>query len=155
MLDALDAAERARLISLEPGRVDRYRFKHALVRSTLYDELPTTRRLRLHRRVGLELEARGAAEDETGVVELAHHFREVAALGEVDRAVRYGRMAGDRARARLAFEEAASQYEGALGRLGPPRRARSCPRGGAQAGLGRHAAQGRRGQLPVGGHRGR
>ena len=35
-------------------------FVHALVRSTLYDEIPTTRRLRLHRRIGEALEARAA-----------------------------------------------------------------------------------------------
>jgi len=114
VLDALEAAERARLIALVAGRLDRFAFVHTLVRSTLYDELPTTRRLRLHRRSGLELEARGPSDREGRLVELAHHFFEAAGLGEVERAVRYGRMAGNRARAGLAFEQAAGFYEGAL-----------------------------------------
>jgi class 3 adenylate cyclase len=117
VLDVLAAAEQARLIALVPGRVDRYTFVHALVRSTLYRELPTSRRLRLHRRVGLELEARGAGNDSQRWAELAGHFFEAASLGEVDRAVHYGKLAGGRARAGLAFEEAAAHYENALGAL--------------------------------------
>ena len=33
-----------------------YAFAHALVRSTLYEELPTVARLRLHRRIGWSLD---------------------------------------------------------------------------------------------------
>jgi class 3 adenylate cyclase len=117
VLDALEAAERARLIARVPGRLDRFTFVQSLVRTTLYDELPTTRRLRLHRRVGLELEARGTNGSESRLVELAHHFLEAAGLGEVERAVRYGRLAGNAARSGLAFEQAAGHYEGALGAL--------------------------------------
>jgi class 3 adenylate cyclase len=117
VLDALEAAERARLIARVAGRLDRFTFVQSLVRTTLYDELPTTRRLRLHRRVGLELEARGAPVSENQLVELAHHFLEAAGLGEVERAVRYGRLAGNAARSGLAFEQAAGHYEGALGAL--------------------------------------
>jgi predicted ATPase len=40
-----------------PGRAASYRFSHALVRTTLYDELTTSRRRRLHRDVGRALEA--------------------------------------------------------------------------------------------------
>ncbi|HEY2303875.1 MAG TPA: AAA family ATPase [Acidimicrobiales bacterium] len=117
VLDALEVAERARLIARVPGRLDRFTFVHTLVRTTLYDELPTTRRLRLHRRAGLELEARGVTGSESRLVELAHHFLEAAGLGEVERAVRYGRLAGNAARSGLAFEQAAGHYEGALGAL--------------------------------------
>src|SRR5207237_4668872 len=49
MLDALEQAEEARLVVTAPARPGRYSFAHALVRSTLYDELPSSRRLRLHR----------------------------------------------------------------------------------------------------------
>lgn len=112
VLDAIGEAETAGLVEAVSGRPGTYRFAHALVRSTLYDELPTTRRLRLHRAVGLGLEAAGDVESR--LTELAWHFSEAAALGEVDRAIAFGRRAGDAARDDLAFEEAAGAYERAL-----------------------------------------
>ncbi len=111
-LDAIGEAETGGLVEAVAGRPGTYRFAHALVRSTLYDELPTSRRLRLHRSVGLALEATGDVESR--LTELAWHFTEAAALGEVDKAVDYGRRAGDQAKADLAFEEAAGLYERAL-----------------------------------------
>lgn len=112
VLDALGSAERAGLVEPVNGRPGAYRFAHALVRSALYDELPTSRRLRLHRDVGVELERGGA--DSSRLAELARHFTEAAALGEVDKAVRYSQMAGDAAIADLACEEAAAHFERAL-----------------------------------------
>jgi hypothetical protein len=115
VLDALEAAEQARLIASVPGRPQRFAFSHALVRSTLYEELTSTRRLRLHRRIGQALEAR--ADADAWVTDLARHFGAAAALGEAERAVIYARRAGERAQADLAFEEAAEHYQGALGAL--------------------------------------
>ena len=54
-----------------------------LVRSTLLEELSTTRRVRLHRRIGDALEGRPG----TPAAELAHHFAEAATTGVADRAV--------------------------------------------------------------------
>ena len=115
VLDALEAAERTGLVSAVPGRAAQYRFSHALVRSTLYDELTTSRRLRLHRAVARALAERPDAPSR--LPELARHFSECAALGEIDRAVEYCKRAGDAARAEVAFEEAAGYYERALGAL--------------------------------------
>jgi len=115
VLDALEAAERTGLVNAVPGRAAQYRFSHALVRTTLYDELTTSRRLRLHRSVARALVDRPDAA--TRLTELARHFSECAALGEVDRAIVYCRRAGDAAAAEVAYEEAASHYERALGAL--------------------------------------
>ena len=115
VLDALEAAERIGLVTAVPGRAAQYRFFHALVRSTLYDELTTSRRLRLHRAVARALVDRPDAA--TRLPELARHFSECAALGEIDRAVEYCKRAGDAAWAEVAFEEAAGYYERALGAL--------------------------------------
>src|SRR5205823_1377697 len=49
VLDALDEAEHANVVASVSGAMGRYRFAHALVRRTLYDELSSTRRVRLHR----------------------------------------------------------------------------------------------------------
>ncbi|HTH04816.1 MAG TPA: AAA family ATPase, partial [Ilumatobacteraceae bacterium] len=112
VLDALGAAETAGLVEPVNGRPGVYRFAHALVRSALYDELPTSRRLRLHRDIGHELERDG--DTSARLVELARHFTEAAALGEVDKAVDYNRRAGAAAIDDLAFEEAAAYFEHAL-----------------------------------------
>jgi len=112
VLDAIGAAETASLVEAVNGRPGVYRFSHALVRSALYDELPTSRRLRLHRDIGLALEQ--VSDGTTHLTELARHFTEAAALGEVDKAVMYCRRAGDTAKADLAYEEAAAHFERAL-----------------------------------------
>ena len=55
-----------------------YRFSHALLRETLYEELSTPQRVRLHRRVGETLETVHANSIEAHLPELAHHFTEGA-----------------------------------------------------------------------------
>lgn len=112
VLDAIGAAETASLVEAVNGRPGVYRFAHALVRSALYDELPTSRRLRLHRDIGVALEQ--VSDGTTHLTELARHFTEAAALGEVDKAVMYCRRAGDAAIADLAYEEGAAHFERAL-----------------------------------------
>jgi class 3 adenylate cyclase/tetratricopeptide (TPR) repeat protein len=114
-LDALESAETAGLVEPVVGRPGTYRFAHALVRSALYDELPTSKRLRLHRTIGRTLESYGNTA--TRLTELARHFGEAAALGEVDKAVEYARRAGDAAIVDLAYEEAAIHFERALDSL--------------------------------------
>jgi class 3 adenylate cyclase/tetratricopeptide (TPR) repeat protein len=116
VLDALEESEEARLITSGDGRAGRYAFVHALVRSTLYEEIPTTRRLRLHRRIGEALEESGV---DAHLDQLAYHFAEAAALGQTEKSVEYGRRAAEHASARLAYEEAVGHYERALGSLDP------------------------------------
>jgi class 3 adenylate cyclase/tetratricopeptide (TPR) repeat protein len=117
VLDALEAAESFRLVETIPGPA-RFTFVHALVRSTLYDEIPTTRRLRLHRSVAQALEPRAAGD--AGVLpSLARHYCEAAGLGDTSKAIHYATAAAADALERLAYEEAADQYERALSVLEP------------------------------------
>ena len=58
LFDALDEATRASVLQEVGGAVGRYRFAHALVRSALYEELTTNRRVRMHWSVGEAIEAR-------------------------------------------------------------------------------------------------
>ena len=112
LLDALDEALGERVVDEAPGSARRLRFAHALIRDTLYDELPAVRRLELHREAGEALETVYAADREPHVAELAQHFQ---AAGTRDKAVEYARLAGDRAVSQLAYEEAVRQYGSALG----------------------------------------
>ncbi len=63
-----------------PDAVECYRFSHALMRETLYEELSAPRRVQLHLEIGEAIEARADADEH--VVEIAHHFFEVGRKGE-------------------------------------------------------------------------
>ena len=114
LLETLDEAVGARVVTEVPGALARLRFAHALIRDTLYDELPKSRRVRLHRQVGEGLESLYSQSPEPHLAELAHHFFEAAPGGNAARAVEYARRAGDRAVALLAYEEAVRLYRTAL-----------------------------------------
>ena len=116
LLDLLDEAIAARVVSDVPGAPGRLRFAHVLIRDTLYEGLSAGRRIRLHRRVVDELEALYGDDAGPYLAELAHH---AIAARDRDRAVRYATRAADRALASLADEEAARQYETALEALSP------------------------------------
>jgi DNA-binding SARP family transcriptional activator/predicted ATPase len=114
LLGVLDEAISARIITDVPGAPGRLRFAHALVRDTLYDALPQTRRLELHRATAESIEATSGPDVTARLSELAHHL--FLALPAVDAAtaVSYARRAGDQAQSVLAHEEAARLYRTAL-----------------------------------------
>ena len=109
----IDEAIAARLVSEQPDTPGHYRFSHAIVRETLYGDVPSTRRMRLHQQIGEAIE-RQPAQAERRVAELALHFAEGAAAGDPDKAVRYARLAAERAMEVLAFEEGVRLYQMAL-----------------------------------------
>ncbi len=117
LFDALDEATQHSLIREVPGAPGRYAFAHALMRSALYEELTTNRKVRMHWKVGEVLETRFASHLDAHLDELAYHFGEGALAGDPVKAVDYARRAGERAMADLAFEAAAAHFEGALGSL--------------------------------------
>jgi class 3 adenylate cyclase/tetratricopeptide (TPR) repeat protein len=114
LLRLLDGAAAAKLVAEVPGALARFRFSHVLVRDTLYDELPASARVRLHRHIGEALEQRYGHDLDPHLAELAHHFAHAAPAGDVDKAVAYARRAAGRALQQLAYEEAARLFELAL-----------------------------------------
>jgi DNA-binding SARP family transcriptional activator len=117
VLAVLDEAAAERIVIEVPGVPGRLRFSHALIRETLYDELPPGRRLQLHRRVGEALEALYAANLDPHLAELAYHFFAATRPQEVARALDYAERAAQRSLQLLAFEEAARHYTTALSAL--------------------------------------
>jgi len=113
VLDALEEAVGAGLVR-ESDEVFGYRFAHALVRTTLYEELPTVRRVRLHARVGEAIETVHAARLDDRAADLAHHFAEAAAGGGVERAIGYAQRAAEVAAGAAAHDEAAGWFRRAL-----------------------------------------
>jgi eukaryotic-like serine/threonine-protein kinase len=118
VLELLDEAIGARVVSEVPGAIGRMRFAHALIRDAVYHGLTRSRRVQLHREAGEALERLQASDLEGDLAELAHHFYEAAAGGSADKAVHYAWRAGSRAVALLAYEEAVRLYEMALTALG-------------------------------------
>jgi len=71
LLQAVDEAVSFHLIEDVPGRMDRYRFSHALIQQTLVEEVTTSRRVRLHARIGEALEELYGDDAESHAAELA------------------------------------------------------------------------------------
>jgi hypothetical protein len=109
VLDALEAAERARLIR-PAGGLDRFAFAHALVRQAIVEDLAAGRRIRLHARAAEALE-RVSQTRAVAPAELAMHLDAAGGLADASKTLRYARQAGDEAAARLAFDIAAAHYD--------------------------------------------
>jgi tetratricopeptide (TPR) repeat protein len=92
-----------------------YTFKHALTQQVAYETLLQERRRALHARIVEVLEALAGERIAEQVERLAHH----ALRGEVwDKALEYGRQAGEKAVVRSAYREAVGFFEQALSALG-------------------------------------
>jgi class 3 adenylate cyclase/tetratricopeptide (TPR) repeat protein len=115
LLDALDEAERAGLVSSSArGDEVQYEFAHELIRQTLVTGLSALRRQRLHLRVANAMEAVYGQWQSDQAADLARHLLEAGAPGDRARAVRYLDIAGQRALSSAAFEDALKTYERAL-----------------------------------------
>ncbi|MCH8066798.1 MAG: protein kinase, partial [Chloroflexi bacterium] len=90
LLKLIEEALDARVIE-EMDRPGRYRFTHAQMQETLLAELSTTRRVRLHGRIGEALEKRYGDRADERASALAGHFVEAAMLTprHTEKAVRY------------------------------------------------------------------
>jgi len=112
--EALGEAVGCGVIVERPATLGVYGFSHGLIREALYDDLGPQRRGLLHREVGLVLEELYAADPETRLAELAHHFFVAATAGELAKAIDYSVRAGKRAMKLVAYEQAADHFERAL-----------------------------------------
>jgi class 3 adenylate cyclase len=133
LLDALDEACRARIVE-ETGQ-DRFRFFHAMVKETLYGELTSARRRRLHQTVLAALEKLRPHD----AVALAYHAVEAGPMdGDLSAAVTHlleaagqSLAARDLASAESYFQQAIDQID--AGRPDPVRRVEAaCGLGEAQ-----------------------
>ena len=106
LLQSVQEAVSFHLIEEVPGRMDRYQFVHALVQQTLTEEVTTSRNVRLHARIAEALEQLYAADVEAQAAELAYHYSEAEAVLGTERLGHFSRIAGERALAAYAFDEA-------------------------------------------------
>jgi tetratricopeptide (TPR) repeat protein len=115
---AIGALEQPRvdglIVDTGRGGDPRFSFSHALVQETLYEDLAVLRRMELHRAVAEALEQRLGQPVEPPLAELAHHFARALPLAPAEQARDYAQLAGDRAMAVSAWEDAARHYASAL-----------------------------------------
>lgn len=105
-VDAIAQAERAGVLrALSFGT--RYAFVHDLVREAIYSGLSARDRAAIHQRAAANL---ADHDDDFQVTARAHHALAALPLGDLADAVALATAAGNRARDRLAFDEAARWY---------------------------------------------
>ena len=104
VIDALEAARVAGLLDELGGKPVRYRFSHALVQQTLLDEIPTARRLRLHRTLAETIERLRAHHIDRYRAALARHWYEAGT--EPKRALEATASAAESALTQFADREA-------------------------------------------------
>ncbi|MFQ6026140.1 MAG: AAA family ATPase [Dehalococcoidia bacterium] len=114
LLGLVDEALEAHVIEELPEGRERYQFSHALIQETLSEELSTSRKVRLHARIGEALEELYGVETDDHASELAHHFVQAEAVTGTEKLVRYSLLAGERALASHAHEDALAHFERGL-----------------------------------------
>jgi tetratricopeptide (TPR) repeat protein len=110
LIDALDPVLTRGLLSEMPGEIDRFRFPHALVRQTLYEELSASRRVRVHARIAEAYASMPRFE----AAELAHHRIEAAAVIDLDLVAEAAEAAANDAMDTYAWETAIEWIDRAL-----------------------------------------
>jgi DNA-binding SARP family transcriptional activator len=114
--DVLDEIDDAGIA--HPGDGGTYVFAHALVRDALYHSLGPARRASVHNQIATLLE-HGHADGHSGhsgrPSQLAHHFAASGSLEGAMKAIEWAARAGEEALSALAYEDAYSYFEMALG----------------------------------------
>jgi len=106
----LEEAVEARVLEEDVRTVGRHRFTHALIQQTLVERLSTTRRVRLHARIAEALEERYGKTVDEHAPELLRHFSEAETVLGSDKTAYYSVVAGERALAGSAYDEAERHF---------------------------------------------
>ncbi|MCH7801603.1 MAG: protein kinase, partial [Chloroflexi bacterium] len=96
------------------GPIVSFRFNHSFFRQTLYEDLFTPRRIRLHRQIGEILEDVYTGVIERHAREISEHFSHSSDLETLHKALRYTRMAAEDAISMSAYGEAVRLFTHAL-----------------------------------------
>ncbi len=111
VLEVLEPAVQAGIILWDAASTESGQFTHALIRDTIYEQLPALDRMRLHGKVGDALVRRHTQHSEHELARIAHHYYQLAALGTFDKAVTYALKAADRSLRVCAYEDALLHYD--------------------------------------------
>ncbi len=112
--EPLEEAVRSELVDRMPSTLGRYRFRHALLPETLYDDLPRRRRRQLHQEIAQAIEELYQSDLGPHLSVLAHHYLRTLPAENPEKAIDYAGRAAQRAAGLLAYEEAARLYQMAI-----------------------------------------
>lgn len=119
LLDALDEAERSRLVmATDDGGIIRFSFEHGLIRRTLANEISLTRRQRLHLRIANALDKAHADVSAAYASDVAFHLLAAGRWAPRERTAATLRAAGDHAISAAAYEDALRHFNRALALVG-------------------------------------
>src|SRR6185369_13276556 len=120
---ASNSVQRAGAAMLEPALatgllrqadVGKYVFAHALVRETIYRDIPAGTRADLHRQVAEALERIHQGTEDLVLSQLAFHFLEAVPQVGAAKCIEYSVRAADLSQRLFAFEHAAGHYATAI-----------------------------------------
>jgi tetratricopeptide (TPR) repeat protein len=111
LLLQLEEALEAQVVVEAAQSPGRYRFAHALIRETIYEQLSATRRALLHRRIAEAIESVLADRLDQQAGMLAYHYR---AAGELEKAFSYHCRAADAAERVFARETSLEHLDAAI-----------------------------------------
>jgi class 3 adenylate cyclase/tetratricopeptide (TPR) repeat protein len=113
LMDRMEQAIAAGILSEAIGAAGGFRFVHALMQHTLYQDLSAARRQRAHQRVAEVLE-NTETDDPERLAALARHWLAATRQADVTKAVHYARRAGQAALAAYAHTDAVTWFSQAL-----------------------------------------
>jgi hypothetical protein len=111
VLTGLEPAVLAGIVQSNADALGSYEFTHALIRETIYEDLPQVDRLRLHACAGDALVSVHSMHLEPALTRIAHHYHVASALGNCEKAVTYALRAADSAVRMYAYEDALLHYD--------------------------------------------
>ena len=114
LVETLDEGLFAHIIEEMPDVVGRYQFTHVMIQETFSQELSSAQRAQLHGEIGGALEALYGSGLEAHAAELAHHFAEAQTALGTAKLIIYSSLAGERALATYAYEEALAHIQRGL-----------------------------------------
>ena len=114
VLTVLEPAVHAGIVQPTADVPGGYQFTHGLIRETIYEDLPTVDRLRMHGRAGDALVAVHSAHLEPALTLIAHHYHQAGPLGYTEQAVVYALRAAESAVRMAAYEDALLHYDRAI-----------------------------------------
>jgi DNA-binding winged helix-turn-helix (wHTH) protein len=116
-LEWLGEAEAADLIVPARDQQASFAFTHDLVRESIYQDIRTSDRAHLHRKIAEALEVLSQTDPGARVRVIAYHYSAAVADGIAPKALQFGRLAAEQANSQMAFEDAVAHYDRALSAL--------------------------------------